>query len=391
MNLSDAGARFIAGHEISLPADGSIPEKYLVPYNDPVGLATIALGHLIAKRPVNDDDRRQWGKLTQAQAYDLFRSDLRRFIDAVAGMVTVPLTQNQFDALVSFAYNLGEGALKGSTLLKKLNAGDYKGAAAEFAKWNKARVNGVLKVLPGLTRRRKEEAELFMRASAGQPIDIPVAAGSDIKPVNGESLEVAHIRAYLKASGVPHRVTSTVRDKLPSRHAQKGTVGQGLALDAAGPKPGINTPEMLAIFEAFKPVEHLLYELIYSGADHNVKRGQRVARFAIDDHWNHVHIAVEKGVFLPIKVEEVIEDEEDEEMIRYGLVAVQGQGVHGVYSVPERMELADGRVLLPGELAKVGFTNGPLLKAMENAGVARGPVEFLDQDAFDRIPFVANV
>lgn len=302
MNLSDAGARFIASHE------GMVLE----PYNDPAGYATIGIGHLIAKRRVNDADKNQWGRLTEAQAFDLFRSDARRFIDAVAAAVAVPLTQNQFDALVSFAFNVGEGAFRGSTLLKKLNAGDYSGAAAEFAKWNKARG----RVLKGLVRRRKEEAELFMRASAGQAIDIPVAAESDIKPVNGESLEVAHLRAYVEASGVPHRVTSTVRSKLPSKHAQKGTNGQGLAADFAGPKPGINTPEMLAIFEAFEPVEHLLYELIYSGAPYAIKKGKRVARYAIDDHWNHVHSAVEKGVFLPIP--QIEDEEEEEDMFVFG-------------------------------------------------------------------------
>jgi hypothetical protein len=75
-------------------------------------------------------------------------------------LVTVPLTQNQFDALVSFTYNLGEGALAESGLLRKLNAGDYAGAAPEFAKW--VRAGGV--ILPGLVRRRAAEADLFVAA-----------------------------------------------------------------------------------------------------------------------------------------------------------------------------------------------------------------------------------
>ena len=333
MNLSDSGAKAIAAHE------GMVLE----PYNDPAGYATIGIGHLIAKRRVNDADRAQWGRLTEAQAFDLFRSDARRFIDAVAAAVTVPITQNQFDALVSFAFNVGEGAFRQSTLLRKLNAGDYQGAAAEFAKWNKA--GG--KVLKGLVRRRKEEAELFMRASAGQPIDIPVAAASSIKPINGESLEVTHIRGYLKASGVPHRVTSTVRSKLPSKHAQKGTNGQGLALDGAGPKPARNTPEMLAIFKAFEPVEHLLYELIYSGAPYSIKRGKRVARYAIDDHWDHVHIAVEKGVFLPIRVSQSAQELGLEEGM-YTLVRTPG-GAEGVYG------LTIGSDGMP---VKIGFSDG---------------------------------
>ena len=70
----------------------------------------------------------------------------------------VELTQGQFDALVSFAYNVGSRALSTSTLLKKLNAGDIKGAADEFLRWNKS--GG--KVMPGLTNRRKAERALFL-------------------------------------------------------------------------------------------------------------------------------------------------------------------------------------------------------------------------------------
>ncbi|MNQ87056.1 Lysozyme RrrD [compost metagenome] len=72
--------------------------------------------------------------------------------------VVVLFTQEQFDALVSFTYNLGINALKGSTLLRKLNSGDYEGAADEFLKWNKA--GG--KILSGLTRRREAERMLFL-------------------------------------------------------------------------------------------------------------------------------------------------------------------------------------------------------------------------------------
>ncbi len=74
-------------------------------------------------------------------------------------MVKVPLTANQLGALTSFAYNLGSGALASSTLLKLLNAGDYAGAAAQFARWNKARG----KTLAGLTKRRAAEAALFLK------------------------------------------------------------------------------------------------------------------------------------------------------------------------------------------------------------------------------------
>ena len=108
---------------------------------------------LIDGKPV-----RRGKTITQAEADALLTEDIERHADPVrallAGMRT---TQNQFDALVSFAFNVGVGALKGSTLLRKHMAGDYAGAAAEFARWNKA--NG--RVLAGLTRRRAAEAALY--------------------------------------------------------------------------------------------------------------------------------------------------------------------------------------------------------------------------------------
>lgn len=96
--------------------------------------------------------------ITAAKATELLKADLSKFEAAVNTYVAAPITQNMFDALVSFAFNCGTGALKGSTLLKKLNAKDYNGAAAEFPKWNKA--GGV--VLNGLVRRRERERQLFL-------------------------------------------------------------------------------------------------------------------------------------------------------------------------------------------------------------------------------------
>jgi GH24 family phage-related lysozyme (muramidase) len=95
---------------------------------------------------------------TQQQCDDRFAQHLDQFAQKVSGLLGgTPTTQSQFDAMVSFAYNVGVGNLAASTLLKKHKAGDYKGAAAEFARWNKA----AGKVLPGLTRRRTAEAALY--------------------------------------------------------------------------------------------------------------------------------------------------------------------------------------------------------------------------------------
>ena len=96
-------------------------------------------------------------KISKERGEELLKDDLDRFEKAVTRLVTVPLHQNQYDALVSFAFNVGISALERSTLLKRVNAKLFDQAAAEFAKWNRA--GG--RVLAGLTRRRAAEAALF--------------------------------------------------------------------------------------------------------------------------------------------------------------------------------------------------------------------------------------
>lgn len=95
---------------------------------------------------------------TQKQCDDRFTAHVGEFAGKVAGLLgNARTTQHQFDAMVSFAYNVGTGNLASSTLLRKHKAGDYKGAQAEFGRWNKA----AGKVLAGLTRRRAAEAQLY--------------------------------------------------------------------------------------------------------------------------------------------------------------------------------------------------------------------------------------
>jgi lysozyme len=95
---------------------------------------------------------------TQEQADDRLCRDVERFAIGVASLVKVNLSSNQFSALVSFAYNVGLGNLKSSTLLQLVNRGRYALAADEFLRWNKAKG----KVLLGLTRRRESERRLFL-------------------------------------------------------------------------------------------------------------------------------------------------------------------------------------------------------------------------------------
>lgn len=110
--------------------------------------------------------------------------------------------------------------------------------------------------------------------------------------------------AYIGASGVPHRVTTTTNHSqltnagYKSRHVMVGTDGMGLAIDVAGPTAGRDTSALRAIFDAFLRVEHELHELIYAGAPFNIKNGRRVAPYAVRDHHDHVHVSVDRGVFV---------------------------------------------------------------------------------------------
>jgi lysozyme len=99
---------------------------------------------------------------TRTEAEGYLRHDMERFARAVDRLITVPLAEHERAALISFAYNVGEGALERSTLRRLLNKGDRAGAAAEFKRWNKGGGN----VLSGLVRRRAEEEALFRGEAA---------------------------------------------------------------------------------------------------------------------------------------------------------------------------------------------------------------------------------
>jgi lysozyme len=113
-------------------------------------------------------------QITEARAEQLLATHLGAFAAKVEKMVSVPMTDNQFAALCSFAYNCGPANLASSTLLKKMNAQDYAGAAQEFEKWNKA--GG--KALTGLTRRRQAEKALFMH-SPSQNSSLPAGPSAE--------------------------------------------------------------------------------------------------------------------------------------------------------------------------------------------------------------------
>jgi lysozyme len=124
----------------------------LTAYKDGGGVWTIGYGH-------TGSDVREGLTIPLSEAERLLTRDLRTAEGYVNRLVQVKLTQNQFDALVSFVYNLGGEAFANSTMLRLLNAGDYEGAAKQFPRWNKD--NG--KVVQGLINRRAKEQELFLR------------------------------------------------------------------------------------------------------------------------------------------------------------------------------------------------------------------------------------
>jgi len=150
--VSDAGLRFIGRFE-------GFRSRL---YDDPAGNCTIGFGHLVHLGPTNGSEPAELcAGITRSQALELLRADARAAADAVRTRVGVPLTQPQFDALVSFAYNVGPGAFAGSTLLRLLNGGAYAAVPGQLARWSKAQG----RTLPGLVRRRAAEGELFARGA----------------------------------------------------------------------------------------------------------------------------------------------------------------------------------------------------------------------------------
>ena len=144
MRISENGIEFIR----------QLEGEKLTAYPDIVGIWTIGVGHtgFVDGKPVA-----RGMAITKEKSKELLTADLKRFESAVNDAVQVTLTQNQFDALVSLAFNIGEGAFARSTLVNKLNAGDKKGAAEQFLVWK----NAGGRVSQGLLNRRQKEKAMF--------------------------------------------------------------------------------------------------------------------------------------------------------------------------------------------------------------------------------------
>ena len=142
-------------------------------YKDSVGIWTIGVGHTTAAGPPTVTAGM---KITAQQSDEILARDLADVENDVSASVKVPINQNQFDALASLHFNIGPGSFRSSTLLRKLNAKDYAGAADQFLVWNKGTIDGKRVAINGLTIRRKDERAQFLSttvAAAPEPAPIP--------------------------------------------------------------------------------------------------------------------------------------------------------------------------------------------------------------------------
>lgn len=154
LNLSQHGEDFIIGLEgVELKA-----------YKDSAGLWTIGIGHLLTRDELTSGKIEIRGTLikyrdglTKQKVFDLFEQDIRTYTNAVAALIDKKLSQNRFDALVSFTFNVGIGAFRNSTLRKKVNDYKFKDVPTEFGRW----IYSGGKIVKGLKNRREAEIKLW--------------------------------------------------------------------------------------------------------------------------------------------------------------------------------------------------------------------------------------
>lgn len=198
MKMSLDGLAELAGHE------GVV----LMPYLDSVGVWTYGIGHTAAAGPPDPEGMPRGVERPVADALELFKQDVGRYEAAVERAVSVPLSQSEFDALVSFHYNTG--AIARATLVKRLNRGDRAGAAAGFMNWLRP---------PEITERRRAEAELFRTGGYGNGLATAWLANQN-GAVRWGTGKLVNARALLAATGDPTPVPPAT--DLPLSRGDKG-------------------------------------------------------------------------------------------------------------------------------------------------------------------------
>ncbi len=148
------------------------------------GKPTIGVGHVIIAGE-------NYQEITKEQAMEILAKDVERFEIAVKKYITIALNQHQFDALVSFIFNTGEGGIINSGVQKSVNSGNFASVPANLAAWCKFRVNGVMKVNKGLLNRRKSEGQLFMKLLNDNP-------QADVDVIMWDKNSLKEAQTYLK-------------------------------------------------------------------------------------------------------------------------------------------------------------------------------------------------
>jgi GH24 family phage-related lysozyme (muramidase) len=231
--LSKRGAQLIAEFE-------GLKQRL---YDDPAGHCTIGIGHLVHRGRCNGNEPAEFKKgITRARAYELLQRDARRMEDAV-NRLHVPLNQNQFDALVSFTYNLGPGwTVQKTGIRDALRARRYKAVPREMMRWVKA--GG--KTLPGLVRRRKAEGRLFAAAPAPEkPAPPKVVKVADVQPGKNNGSVLAVQRALAKAVGLDYSSGPGNFGPRTTKAYAKWQRKCGLQGNAANGRPEIKSLRML--------------------------------------------------------------------------------------------------------------------------------------------------
>ena len=211
-----------AGLDLIAKWEGCVLKQYICPAGKP----TIGYGHVVLPGESFP------ATITKEQAMDLLRKDVERFEQGVYRNVTVPLNENQFAALVSFTFNVGEGGLVNTNVGNAVNAGQFDQVPGALLAWSKARVKGVLQTLPGLHNRRKSEGELFVRPVVGSdPAQAFVTWTKDRLIVAQRKLQALGLYT-IKVDGIWGPSTAKAVDDFA---AQSGV--------SAGPTPQVGVPQ----------------------------------------------------------------------------------------------------------------------------------------------------
>jgi lysozyme len=162
--------------------------------------------------------------ITEAEAEALLVADLTKRERKLSRLISVPLTQNQFDALMSLAYNIGIDGFRRSTVRKRLNNGDYKGAADAIPWWNKATIEGELQVVAGLVRRRDAERTLFLDGPRSMPL-VEEPTGDQFKQL---AKVIAPCMVENLAGGNPFLLAGLIAHRLIEKNLrkQKGKINE---------------------------------------------------------------------------------------------------------------------------------------------------------------------